>query len=171
MKKKKLIYLIAGLVILAVVIYLYIKYRQSKPFIPSTPEENAKTSTDLGGTSTPTATDSFPLKFGSKGLRVKRLQTWINEQANLMQAKNLGYVPNIPLAIDGVFGSKTDAALKAISKAQTWQGTYLKASDIYPATEAFYQAYVGSAIQLIEADLTNSLFGGYSPFNPINLYK
>jgi len=59
--------------------------------------------TSTGGntqSNTSSANDTFPLKKGSKGLRVKKLQDFLNKENNES------------LVVDGIFGSKTEAAVK-----------------------------------------------------------
>tara|TARA_R110000803_G_scaffold16317_1_gene44737 strand:+ start:21390 stop:21779 length:390 start_codon:yes stop_codon:yes gene_type:complete len=59
-------------------------------------------SSDGGSSNTtePAANEDFPLKKGSKGERVKKLQDFLNRENNES------------LAVDGIFGSKTEAAVK-----------------------------------------------------------
>lgn len=52
------------------------------------------------GNSTPAVKAEFPLKKGSKGMLVSMLQEWLNKNNNET------------LTVDGIFGSKTEAAVK-----------------------------------------------------------
>ena len=58
----------------------------------------------------PLGTSAFPLKKGSNNSYVKELQKWINKQTDTVFMKPVYVVPNYPLATDGIWGSKTDAA-------------------------------------------------------------
>jgi hypothetical protein len=46
---------------------------------------------------------SFPLQYGARGTEVKNLQIWLNDHV---------VIPYAPLDVDGVWGPKTDAAVK-----------------------------------------------------------
>ena len=65
-------------------------------------ELGIETPSNGGGSNTPApaANDDFPLKKGSKGERVKKLQEFLNNNNNES------------LVVDGIFGSKTEAAVK-----------------------------------------------------------
>lgn len=115
-KQKKL-----ALYSIPIIIGLYLIYRQFtkapasilKPELKPIPPSNPKT------TSNPVANDSFPLKQGSRDAgapdnpvgNVVRLQRLLNQK---------GYIPDgdtstIYLVEDGIFGPKTEAALKYIT--------------------------------------------------------
>lgn len=65
-------------------------------------ELGIETPSNGGGSNTPepAANDDFPLKKGSRGERVKKLQEFLNN------------MNNESLVVDGIFGSKTEAAVK-----------------------------------------------------------
>lgn len=65
-------------------------------------ELGIETPSNGGGSNTPApaANDDFPLKKGSRGERVKKLQEFLNK------------TNNETLVVDGIFGSKTEAAVK-----------------------------------------------------------
>lgn len=58
---------------------------------------------------------SFPLKFGKRGDKVKRLQIWLNSQAENLAKKYMGAkVPT--LKVDGIFGKHTLQAVRLAFK-------------------------------------------------------
>lgn len=58
---------------------------------------------------------SFPLKFGKRGDNVKRLQTWLNSQAENIAKKYMGAKVPI-LKVDGIFGKHTLQAVRLAFK-------------------------------------------------------
>jgi peptidoglycan hydrolase-like protein with peptidoglycan-binding domain len=96
---KQMIYagaILAGIIGLGV--YLYKKKKLQK----YTSAFQSGISTVTGGI---IGNDSFPLKMGSRGTNVKSLQTILNKKIKGLE----------PLAIDGIFGAKTEAALKQVT--------------------------------------------------------
>lgn len=79
--------------------YLFPKKDKTTPPQPNNPSSSTKTTADTFVSGTTTVTDAFPLKIGSKGANVTKLQ-------NALGIENLG-----GSSIDGVFGAKTEAAV------------------------------------------------------------
>lgn len=102
--------------------------------------ENDLSGSESSGTSTTVQISSqFPLQKGSSGEKVKTLQRWINAQAQAMAG--FVTVPNAPLTVDGVFGNKTEAAIKFIAS-YGWQAQNATSKEIYPVTEPFFYVNV-----------------------------
>ena len=79
----------------------------------------------------------FPLKKGSRGAEVKKLQEWINEQAQYVFLAPVFQVPNVPLETDGIWGEKTNAALEYMSS------RFSEVKIPFPAVdEAFYKLFI-----------------------------
>ena len=131
---KKTIYFIIIVVAFTALFYYIFVYSKNENL---TPEEKNKVTDDLTGVSSTTANDSFPLKNGSRGARVKMLQSWINKQSKIMPVK----IPNTPLAVDGIWGVKTEAA---INKLATYSYVAVNATpaNMYPISQAFYSNYI-----------------------------
>lgn len=99
MKNKKWI---IGAAIVAAIVALYFILKPKK--VEAEPEAPVKTG---GGTP---LVSPFPLKKGSTGNEVKKLQAYINK--NIKAPYNL-------IAEDGVFGNVTLAALKVVAQGKT----------------------------------------------------
>lgn len=138
-KNKKILYFISALLLVGILVYLYVRYKSSV----SVATVLSDTNTTNQNTTTVVAS-GFPLKYGSKGTRVKQVQVWINKQAEAMSI--FTKVPNAPLSIDGVWGSKTEAAIKFIN-AYGWKGLTSSYS-MYPVNESFYYAYCVPVVTL-----------------------
>lgn len=63
-------------------------------------QDDAKKALDEGKATSSVVAEAFPLKKGSKGVLVEMLQQWLNSENNES------------LKVDGIFGSKTEAAVK-----------------------------------------------------------
>jgi hypothetical protein len=101
---------IAGVLALAGVFFVY------KYFKPEDKEDKATPKEPSGGGGgslppqpSPSATDSFPLKKGSRGAKVKELQQAIVDNAEAKVVSMLGLVPT-----DGQFGAGTEKAVNAL---------------------------------------------------------
>lgn len=83
------------------------------------------TETDDTASGTGTASE-FPLKSGSRGEKVKKLQAHINKMWGLTPVSR----DYMPLAEDGIFGVKTEAAcelfLNTKTVSETWYNQYVK---------------------------------------------
>ena len=82
-------------------VYWYLR-KKSKKVVEETETNNNNTTNVIIGAS---RNDDFPLKKGSKGERVKLLQTFINE---MIKVKKL---PLKPITADGDFGKTTEERL------------------------------------------------------------
>lgn len=107
--KKKTIIVIVAVTIVGIAVWLVIKRYTAK---------NSGTQSD--NTSSPTETKPanssvFPLKFGSQGAEVRHLQSWLNSTGSMPPYINLDSTiqPHNAINVDGIFGVKTLAALKA----------------------------------------------------------
>ena len=89
-----------GLGILGVGVGLYFVFRKKPPYNQDPKKEDKEKKTKKQGTKW--GDDSFPLKRGSKGNRVKALQKYLNDSSS-------GYA----LATDGLFGPLTEAAVQS----------------------------------------------------------
>lgn len=118
MKNKNLI--IGGIIAMAIIgLYLYFAVKKAKTTtIDQTKVINPDSATALNTAKTPyssgkiatnsqisKATSLFPLKKGSKGEAVKKLQVWLNSHIKL---------PFLPLSVDGNFGGLTQSAASRI---------------------------------------------------------
>lgn len=105
-KKDKIALAIVGGVILlgAIGTYLYVRKINKDEEETDTDTDSGTKSDDPSGTTTVTqSTNTFPLKKGSRGSRVKELQKLLVCYGNL--PKNQG-------EIDGIWGSNTQAAME-----------------------------------------------------------
>ena len=70
--------------------------------------------------------DNFPLKYGSRGERVRKVQAYINQMFALAPVSR----DYMPLAEDGIFGAKTEAAcelfLNTKEITQDWYKTHIQ---------------------------------------------
>lgn len=91
---------------LPIVVGLYLIVRQftKKPKVVTPAPAPDPIFSGGGGTPSPSSNDSFPLKKGSKGYNVTRLQT-------ALKKLNASALPRY--GVDGDFGSETEAALMA----------------------------------------------------------
>jgi peptidoglycan hydrolase-like protein with peptidoglycan-binding domain len=122
MKKSLIITIIVGVLLTALLVWMYFRDKKAPeqatlPPVTPPPAGNTTPQVDQGAF-TQAANDDFPLQIGSKGDRVKSLQSKLN------QIKPAGYQP---LTVDGNFGQGTYNAVI------TWAGTTL-----YPVTPANY---------------------------------
>ncbi|HPI31242.1 MAG TPA: peptidoglycan-binding domain-containing protein [Bacteroidales bacterium] len=102
---------------------------------PDKAEDDKENKTTASGTA-PSSNNEFPLKNGTKGLKVKQLQAGLN----ILKKTNLN--------IDGKFGPKTEKALK-------------KHFGITKLTEYDYDKYVYPYLAQINAEINkNSSFSG-----------
>ncbi len=128
MKAKKTYLTICILLIVALAVFLVYKY---KHLLFGNKNEEITTIEEV----IPKAV--FPLKKGSSGSYVKKIQEWINKQADIVFVGPLFAVPGIPLVTDGIWGSKTDAALKYISENSVTINVPRSEID-----ETFYKLYI-----------------------------
>lgn len=118
MKRQDWIWLIGGVVAasgLGVLVY----YLNRPAKAVAAPQ--GSTGGPSGSASTPKGlcalTATFPLKFGSKGGQVCKLQEWLNK--NVLRSVEL-------LDVDGDFGPLTQAAVNKIpARFPNWSGTYV----------------------------------------------
>lgn len=103
MKLKTTQKILIGLPI-AVGLVLIIRQLTKKPKETPAPTPSDEPIFTGGGTPSPSSNDSFPLKKGSKGYNVTRLQT-------ALKKLNASALPRY--GVDGDFGSETESALKA----------------------------------------------------------
>jgi len=99
---------IAGVLALAGVFFVYKYFKPEEKEDKPTPKEPS----GGGGGSLPpqpSATDSFPLKKGSRGAKVKELQQAIVDNGEAKVVSMLGLVPT-----DGQFGAGTEKAVNAL---------------------------------------------------------
>ena len=110
MKNKKLIItIVVCLLLIAITVgglYLYTKKTTADP---AKPVVNPN-----GSTVAPVVIPVFPLKQGSKGTEVKKLQAKMNEWMNYNYFTVVTKPANKELAVDGVFGPKTLEFVKII---------------------------------------------------------
>jgi hypothetical protein len=126
-KPKKIIIAIVITITLAAIFYfLYTKFL--KPATSTDDNQDDKPSPP--GTK-PQGNKEFPLKQGSKGLKVKQLQAGLNIK------------DNAGLDVDGIFGPKTEAALEKYYKIKT-------------LSEYNYDKYVKPYLKQINAELNKS---------------
>lgn len=100
MKKKTLIIIVLALVVAAAVVVYFVFKRRNNNNNNNNPDNSNSTG---GGT---TGTNSgFPLKYGSRGENVKKLQRRLNEQLPSTTPQ---------LVVDGIWGKKTEDAVKLV---------------------------------------------------------
>lgn len=95
MSKKIIITIVIIITLSAIGFFLYTKFIKPKP---ESEDENKNSSSGSGNSGT--GSSEFPLKSGSKGMKVKQLQAGLN------------LLKKTKLDVDGKFGPKTLAALK-----------------------------------------------------------
>lgn len=100
-KNKKIIMWALILLVLAVLIYLFIK--KVWPLIKPLPVNQSGPSISSG--SQTVYNDNWPLKKGSRGNNVKQLQITLNNLDSVLP----------DLTVDGIFGVKTEEKLKKVS--------------------------------------------------------
>ena len=104
---------VVGLGVVATMVYLGFK----KPTADTTDEmsssTNESTTTTTPSSNTTTSNESFPLKKGSKGSKVSKLQEGLNHYITL------GRIVSAKLIVDGSFGSKTENALLLLTGMKT----------------------------------------------------
>ena len=117
MKKAWLIAVIV-MVLAAVLVFLF-----RKKIFPGLKQSGTATAS---GADESTRTDKFPLRNGSSGERVVKLQAYINKMWKLTPVSR----DYMPLAEDGIFGVKTTAAcemfLGTSSISESWFNQYVK---------------------------------------------
>lgn len=101
MKGKKMIIVLIILAIVAVVTILILRKRKNNSS-SSNSSGNRTSSGNSGNSSSGGSADTFPLRKGSRGDKVKTIQ----KMANLVSGNDA------LLAVDGIWGVKTDAAVK-----------------------------------------------------------
>lgn len=70
--------------------------------------------------------DSFPLKKGSSGSNVEKLQTYLRQKQEERDESVRYSVPPTYLEIDGIFGDKTEAALLEFTNRKSVSEEYFK---------------------------------------------
>lgn len=118
MKRQDWIWLISG-VIAASGLGVLVYYLNRPTKAVAQPQGSAGTGTSTGSSSKGLCAlnATFPLKVGSKGGQVCKLQEWLNK--NVLVSVEL-------LAVDGDFGPLTLAAVNKIpAKFPNWSGTYV----------------------------------------------
>ena len=110
MKKKKVLIILAVLILGVTTFFVVKRYLGNKA---------AATDGDTSGSgSTPSSSTpnskAFPLKKGSQGAEVRHLQRWLNASGPYPPYQNLDsqLQPHNAINVDGIFGIKTEAALK-----------------------------------------------------------
>ncbi len=89
-----------GLTAATIVTISLLRRRRLRKELGIGPPSSGSVETNTSSSNSAVANDSFPLKKGSKGLRVKKLQDFLNRENNES------------LTVDGIFGSKTEQAVK-----------------------------------------------------------
>lgn len=115
MTKKKIIILVIAVLIIALIIWYF--FKKPKQIITPT---STPASTDPLAPKTISGNDNFPLQIGSRGDKVKQLQTAINKKTSA------------GLTVDGVFGELTKSNLQGRLGYQ-----------YYPVTEEKFNFLIG----------------------------
>ena len=116
--KKKIIIIIVVLAVLGVVTYFIVKKVKQKNATNNNATKGSGSSSGSTPGTTVTGSAVFPLKNGSKGAEVKRLQQRLNNVIPTMLVR---------LTEDGVFGPKTETALfNTVGLKQLTQNQYNK---------------------------------------------
>lgn len=102
MKNKKVVILVVAIGIVALSYFLIKKKKAQK--------EADSLFNQSQSPSQPVSNDEFPLKNGSKGDNVKKLQDYLNLNIKPPMAK---------LKVDGMFGPATEAALSSVTSKKT----------------------------------------------------
>ena len=110
MKKKKVLIILAVLILGITTFFVVKRYLGNKA---SATNGDTNGNGDNQGSSTPN-TEAFPLKRGSQGAEVRHLQRWLNASGPYPPYQNLDsqLQPHNAINVDGIFGPKTEAALK-----------------------------------------------------------
>jgi hypothetical protein len=99
MKDKKKIIIGASVIALSIVVYKLISRARAKKYIESV---YSTVSTGIQG--------EFPLRYGSRGENVKKLQEYLNTKIT---------PPTALLEVDGIFGNLTQGALEIVTGSKT----------------------------------------------------
>lgn len=111
-------WLIIGIsVLVLILIILWIRSR-------SKPETKSQTTVVNNTTIVPAGTNDFPLKYGSKGDNVKKLQIYLNSKG----CYSIGDAPCLPLVVDGVWGPLTQNAVMKVIKDSSITQAYFDAN-------------------------------------------
>jgi len=99
---KKTLLILAVLAVVGVVVWHFVRQRR-----------NNAPSDKNNGSGSSAGTDAFPLRFGSRGDNVRRLQAHLNGLID--NANNVFYgvsAPRVFLIVDGIWGPLTDAEVR-----------------------------------------------------------
>lgn len=111
MKKKK-VFILLAVVILGITTFFVVKrYIGGRSSEPQGGADNASGGNAGGSVANSKA---FPLKRGSQGAEVRHLQRWLNSTGSFPPYVNIDPTiqPHNSISVDGIFGPKTEAALK-----------------------------------------------------------
>lgn len=110
MKKKKVLIILAVLILGITTFFVVKRYLGNKA---SATDGDTSGSGSTSSNSTPN-TKAFPLKRLSQGAEVRHLQSWLNATGPYPPYRNLDsqIQPHNTINVDGIFGPKTEAALK-----------------------------------------------------------
>ena len=107
-----------SLLLIGIVLYFNSKKESKQQFLGG--------ALSLDSNSNDSFLDSFPLKKGSRGSNVEKLQTYLR-QKQVKRDESVRYiVPPTYLEIDGIFGDKTEAALLEFTNRKSVSEEYFK---------------------------------------------
>ena len=105
---KKTLLILAVLAVVGVVVWHFVRQRRS-----NASDTNSGAGNSSGGSGSSAGTDDFPLRFGSRGDNVRRLQTHLNERIAESNSVFHGVsAPRVFLIVDGIWGPLTDAEVR-----------------------------------------------------------
>jgi len=115
MNTKTIFWTLGGIATIVGGYFIYKRVTQPTEFIGEKPKDGTSDTITRGGgsTTTTTSTMGFPLKRGSEGEKVKTLQRFLIDSGYGYLLGTFGVLKD---GVDGVFGSKTEQALKENQK-------------------------------------------------------
>jgi len=103
---KKTLLILAVLAVVGVVVWHFVRQRRNNA-------SDTNSGAGTGGSGSSAGTDDFPLRFGSRGDNVRRLQTHLNGLiANANEVFHGVSAPRVFLIVDGIWGPLTDAEVR-----------------------------------------------------------
>jgi hypothetical protein len=131
LKDKKFWYIITALLVVIGGIVLFVIYKRKKAAEALALGTSTAGTAKTNGTAAPASTtmynaSAFPLTYGSRGNEVLKLQKYLNNGVLANQTMNGIVAPLAKLVEDGIWGVKTDEAIKVKLGLSSIDETYYK---------------------------------------------
>ena len=101
---KKTLLIFAVLAVVGVVVWHFVRQRRS-----GSDSTNSGSGNNSGGSGSSAVMDDFPLRFGSRGENVRRLQAFLNRRIENDNRITGPFTTRPLLVLDGIWGPLTDA--------------------------------------------------------------